>query len=346
MMSVHKKPDGRWYVSFRDSTGQQRTKTFGRGKLAEKEAEAVDRELEAGRKRGIRPEPTSEVYIHHLAQSYIDDKRVRDASSTYINDVKNLINNHISKVLPSNKTVDRLTYSDMQGVLEYYKDRSIATKNRYMQYLNAIFSYGIEHGLTKNNPLARWKKTKEPRRRVCLKVEDLQRLMQHAEPHLKWAIEVSWNLGTRPGPSELLSLRWEHVDFPGSSVRIFAGKTKELRTVGISDAFRIRLLAQKELALSDHVIEYQGRPINKLRRSFKTAYKRAGISYPVRMYDIRHLFASVMLAGGADLAAVSKLMGHSTTQMTANVYYELLEGEKRRAVSLLPSLHEDEKKPE
>ena len=64
------------------------------------------------------------------------------------------------------------------------------------------------------------------------------------------------------------------------------------------------------------------------------------------MYDIRHLFASVMLAGGADLAAVSILMGHSSTQMTANVYYELLEGEKKRAISLLLSLYEVEKKPE
>jgi hypothetical protein len=62
------------------------------------------------------------------------------------------------------------------------------------------------------------------------------------------------------------------------------------------------------------------------------------------MYDIRHLFASTMLTGGADLAAVSKLLEHSTIQMTANVYYNLQKGEKERAVNLLPSLYiEDEK---
>lgn len=84
--------------------------------------------------------------------------------------------------------------------------------------------------------------------------------------------------------------------------------------------------------------------MKKLRRSFSTACKRAGIAYPCRMYDVRHLFASVMLSGGADLAAVSKILGHSSTQMTANVYYELLKGEKERAVSLLPSIVEEEKK--
>jgi integrase len=56
------------------------------------------------------------------------------------------------------------------------------------------------------------------------------------------------------------------------------------------------------------------------------------------MYDVRHLFASIMLAGGGDLAAVSRLLGHSNTQMTADTYYELLKGEKRRAISILPSL--------
>lgn len=52
----------------------------------------------------------------------------------------------------------------------------------------------------------------------------------------------------------------------------------------------------------------------------------------------RHLFATTMLANGADLAAVSKLMGHSTVIMTADVYCHCLEGEKEKAVGKLPSL--------
>jgi integrase len=54
------------------------------------------------------------------------------------------------------------------------------------------------------------------------------------------------------------------------------------------------------------------------------------------MCDLRHLFATTMLANGADLAAV--LMGHSTVWMAADVYYHFLESEKERAVRKLPSL--------
>ena len=68
------------------------------------------------------------------------------------------------------------------------------------------------------------------------------------------------------------------------------------------------------------------------------AVRRAGIPYSVRLYDFRHMFATLMLANGADLAAVSKLMGHASVKMTADTYYQYLEGEKERAVSLLPDL--------
>lgn len=54
--------------------------------------------------------------------------------------------------------------------------------------------------------------------------------------------------------------------------------------------------------------------------------------------SIRHLFATVTLSMGADLAAVSKILGHCSTKMTADTYYHLLEGEKVRAVGLIPQI--------
>jgi len=169
------------------------------------------------------------------------------------------------------------------------------------------------------------------------------------------------------------------VNFDKGVVHVYASKTKTWREIDISDEFRAQLLAKKaeadeELkekaarrakaegkakgwtheqiaevaaaaaseAKSVYIIEFQGRPVKCLRSSFKAALKKAGITYPVRLYDIRHLFASVMLSKGADLAAVSGLMGHSSIQQTANTYYELMAGEKKRAIATLPSLLEGE----
>ena len=81
-----------------------------------------------------------------------------------------------------------------------------------------------------------------------------------------------------------------------------------------------------------------GRGLTTIRKSFKNACQRAGITYPTRMYDLRHLFATTLLNKGADLAAVSKMMGHSTVKLTADTYYHYMSGEKERAVRLLPGL--------
>ena len=45
-----------------------------------------------------------------------------------------------------------------------------------------------------------------------------------------------------------------------------------------------------------------------------------------------------MLNNGADLSAVSKMLGHSTPTLTANTYLQYLKGAKEKAISLLPDL--------
>jgi len=79
-----------------------------------------------------------------------------------------------------------------------------------------------------------------------------------------------------------------------------------------------------------------GSPLHGFIRRCLTRFLAAG--YPVRLYDIRHLFATTILANGGDLKAVSKLLGHASTQMTANVYYHELKGEKAVALSRKPLL--------
>jgi integrase len=336
-VSVHQRKDGRYYVSYRDETGKQRVEYFGRGKDALKRAESYDLQLKAERKLGVRPQAKSKVYLDDLARAYIKDREANSASINYLTCLRGLLNNHILPILGT-KPVDELAYDDMLNIAELYKDKSQATRNRYFTYLKAIFRWGLKHEITKNNPLKNWVKKKEQPWRFQLTVDDLKKILTKAAPHLKWAIEVEWNLGTRPGASELLSLKWEHIDFERNIVSVFATKTKDWREIPISEEFKKHLIEMRDVAKTEYVIEYQGRKLGKIKTAFRTACRKAGITYPCRMYDIRHLFASVMLSGGADLAAVSKLLGHSNIIMTANVYYELMKGEKERAVGILPSI--------
>ncbi len=94
----------------------------------------------------------------------------------------------------------------------------------------------------------------------------------------------------------------------------------------------------REKAQTEDLIKSKGRQVKELRKALKRACEAAEIAYPVVFYDVRHLFATTLLREGGDLAAVSKLMGHSSVHMTANQYYHLLGDEKRRTIAKLPSL--------
>jgi integrase len=65
-------------------------------------------------------------------------------------------------------------------------------------------------------------------------------------------------------------------------------------------------------------------------RHFRLLCKRAGLR-PIRLHDLRHGQASLMLAAGVAMAVVSKRLGHSSTAITADTYSHLLKGVGRAA---------------
>jgi len=249
-----------------------------------------------------------------------------------------VLNNHILPGLPM-KPVNLITQLEItQFINKKYKDKAFTTRNRYLSYLKVIGNYGLEHGLIQTNPLAKWKKAKEKPRRSTLTVAQLKKIKDHAPDHLKWAIEVAYQLGVRTGQSELLSLRWDQINWDESNIRVYASKTNTYRAIPINPTFMAKLKERQQIAKSAFLVEYCGRQVKSLRKSFRTACDAAELDKSITSYDIRHLFATTLLSNNGDLSSVSQLLGHASTRMTADVYYHSLKEEKKRTISLLPEL--------
>lgn len=341
-MSTKKLDDGRWTVVYYDSAGKQRQKGgFGRGQKGWKAADAFDKQWKADKANGREVEPPRQdgMYLDKLAQHYLDHLKAIGRSEKFRREMAALVNTLFVPLL-CHKPVDKIQYDECVVIVGHLeaKGRSRHTINRYLRYLRTIFRHGIEHGLTTSNPLARWHAPKEPKKHVTLSVESLERIMDNAPDHLRWALTVAFNLGVRPGVTELFALRWEHVDWAADSVWVPGTKTDgSRRHVPISPEFRAQLYTRSQMATTDHLVEYKGRPVKCIRKAWVTACKNAKV-YDTDLYDVRHLFASSMLAAGADLAAVSKMLGHKNISTTQDRYYHLMKGEQKRAASLLPKL--------
>lgn len=90
-----------------------------------------------------------------------------------------------------------------------------------------------------------------------------------------------------------------------------------------------------------------GDPLNVLvvYRVFCDLTDKAGLRR-IRLHDLRHGHASLMLAAGVDMTLVSKRIGHSSTRITADMYAHLLPGASRgtaeKASALVPRKRRDQ----
>jgi len=73
---------------------------------------------------------------------------------------------------------------------------------------------------------------------------------------------------------------------------------------------------------------------NLKNRYFFPALKKAEIA-PIRFHDLRHTYASLMLAQGENVKYIQNQLGHSSPTVTLNVYSHLLKGTNQAAVCRL-----------
>ncbi|MGN6731717.1 MAG: tyrosine-type recombinase/integrase, partial [Candidatus Binatia bacterium] len=176
--------------------------------------------------------------------------------------------------------------------------------------------------------------------------------------------------GLRQG--ELISLKGSDIDFNGRFVHVqrnlsrgkisatkngkdrkvdmslqLAGVLNELLSHRRADALRKEMMKPAdERRDSDAIVNevtddwlFQTRvgtmiDPSRLRKLFNRLLIAAGLRR-VRFHDLRHSFASLLLQNGESLAYVKEQMGHSSINVTVDIYGHLVPGGNRQAVDKL-----------
>jgi integrase len=76
---------------------------------------------------------------------------------------------------------------------------------------------------------------------------------------------------------------------------------------------------------------------HRLRTKLKKAAERAGLTWAkdLRIHDLRHCCATLMLQGGASVVDVAAILGHSDPTLTLRLYGHAQEHTMRSAVEAL-----------
>lgn len=153
-----------------------------------------------------------------------------------------------------------------------------------------------------------------------LTFDEESKLISVSAPHLKPIIITALNTGMRKG--EILTLTWGDIDFDNNLITIkhSVSKSKKKRKIPINTALRKILLEQKlKTGWNNYVfLNPEGKPYlrpDSLKRCFEGACKRANIK-GLRFHDLRHTAATRMIEKGANIVAVSRILGHSDLKTT------------------------------
>lgn len=167
-----------------------------------------------------------------------------------------------------------------------------------------------------------------------LSKEEARRLVRAARPfpHVRAFIVLS--LTTAARQSALLELTWDRVDFARGRVSLALGddmdeSRKRRANVPMNRRARLYLEALYRARTCDHVIEWGGHRVKSVKKGFRAAVDRAGLS-EVTPHILRHTAASWMAMARVDMLDISKYLGHSDMSVTlkryAKVHPDFLKG--------------------
>ena len=171
----------------------------------------------------------------------------------------------------------------------------------------------------------------------------MKRLLAEASEDLQPALIIALNTGMRK--SEILSLRWKHADFVKGFIHIADSKSGRSRDIPMNGLVFETLHAmdrQREFVFENR--ETKARTID-VKTAFKGACRRAEIK-GLRFHDLRHTAASRMVEAGIDLVTVSRILGHSSIQMTMRYAHPTPENMRLAVRKLGEFFEKSGKKPE
>jgi integrase len=217
-----------------------------------------------------------------------------------------------------------------------------ATINRDLSVLRHIFYWAVDEQLLAANPLARLKMARERRtRRQVLSVAEEISLLGTAKGHIAAMTLIALDTGMRRG--EITSQRWEDVDFAQKVLYITRSKTPEgeSREIPLSERLHKFLLERrKDEGL---LIEFHGRPVRIVKRTWKTALKNAKIRH-VRFHDLRHTFNTRLMEAGVLQEIRMSIMGHSQGSRVHALYTHIELPTKRDAIRKLETWVTEQRK--
>ena len=323
-MGLFRRKDSKvWWMSFCHNGQQYKRSTYTTDKkLAEKIYSKVTTMIVED--RWFEVNEASRHTFNELMEKFMKIHAPRQKESTQKRYIS--ATSHLTKYF-SDMTLNQITPKIITAYMQHRLDQGVtpATVNREFRTLSKAMKLAYrEWEWIRENPCIKVSALRENNTITRYLTEDEEpRLLNAARGYLNDQmvdiIKIALNTGLRQ--SEILKLKWSHIDLARKVLTVEETKNNEPRTIPLNlTAYETLLKIKKSsvVSIAGYVFSTNsGTAIlrRNLMREFYKVLKKAGIEN-LRFHDLRHTFATRLVQAGVDLYTVAKLMGHRDLEST------------------------------
>ena len=220
-----------------------------------------------------------------------------------------------------------------------------------------ILNCAVDWGYLHSSPAKGVKSPKiRPRKVECLTAGEVRRFLDEA-PNNYWRCFFTIKIFTGLRIGEMLAMKWEHLSWDKSEYFVAESYSyhqqilKEPKTEASYASVHLSPICIEALRRHQCDLDEQGTknplglifptstgrphsPSNIVRRCFHPMLAAAGIRR-IRLHDLRHTCASLLIAQGVNPKVVSNHLRHSSVSITLDAYAHLFPDQARGASELL-----------
>lgn len=315
-----------WYIVWAEGRRSRRFSTKTTDKVEAKRVLARFVAAEAA--------PPESFTCADLSKAYLAERR--EAGVKYPKALENCLRHtdaHFGPLPPSmvSRATVRMYVSNRRGA--GVKDSTITKE---LCIFRQALKFGVKEKWMDEEPKVETPGGGHARQRFLSRVEFATIFFAASPLHLRVFLGLA--IDTLARGKAVLALTWDRVDFDRRIIwyaQHDPGSKKRAVQVPMSDRLATLLATAKECALSDHVIEWNGRPVKSIRKAYERACRLAGVPDAHR-HDLRRSGASWAVQGGMSFDAVAALLGDSV-EITKRHYAMFSPGYLREVVESIES---------
>ncbi|EIG25331.1 integrase [Streptococcus phage Javan377] len=357
------------YLGIDPITGKER-RTTRRGFKTIKEAKQAERNLLLDVEENGLPSNQSDGFqdptFEELASLWLENYKTTVKPSTFENvksKVEKMTEEHFKEL-----KLKKITVAYCQRVV-IELNKNYVLYNHYLSVINRIFKYAVLMDILDSNPFDKVIKPKSrqtQRKGNFLTKEELKEFLKLAQTatlsYFFPLVHLMSYTGLRQG--EALALKWSDIDFENKKITVdkTATRIKEKQTLQTpktknskrvisidpttlsilkswkKDQIKIYFKNGKHFEGDDNFIFTNQRAewvhIHNFIPYFKRFIADHGIK-PITPHGLRHTHASLLFSAGVEPKNISDRLGHSTVQITLDLYTHITEEQRSDTVEKL-----------